>query len=314
MALDQFSQTLVEAADRLGPSVVHIGTSRYGDSGREGAGIGSGILIDGQGHVLTNAHVVRGAEEITLTLAGGERQAAEPIGLDELYDLAVLGLPHPPAAVPAEFGDSDGLRVAQVVLAIGNPYGFRWTVTMGVVSSLDRTIAGPQGPLDGLIQTDAAINPGNSGGPLATLDGRVVGVTTAMLAGGQGIGFAIASNLARSVWEQLLNHGRAYHPWLGISGLPEVISPAWVKLFDLPADRGVLVTEVMHGSPAAQAGLRSFDLIVAAGGRPVGSLGSLRTRLGTTLPGQTVELTVLRGQELVRVPVRPQELPRGQRR
>ncbi len=314
LTLDTLSQSISRAADLVGPSVVQITTSGRlrGWRGREG--LGSGILMDSGGHVLTNAHVVQGADELMVTLPEGRRSGARVVGADGLYDLALLSVPTSLARHPARFGESDRLRVGQVVIAIGNPHGLSWTVTMGVVSAVDRTIATPNGAaLDGLLQTDAAINPGNSGGPLATPDGRVVGVTTAMLMGAQGIGFAIPSATALRVAEQLLATGRAVHPWLGVIGTPEIIDERWVKAFDLPASRGLVVTEVIPGSPAHRAGIRTFDMIVRLGARPVKSQGDIRQELASAGVGALVDTVVLRGTRLLSIPVRVEESPRTAR-
>lgn len=277
-------------------------------------GFGSGIVYDADGLVLTNAHVVGDRTDVAVTFPQGRRAAASVVGRDRLYDVALVRVPRELATRPAEWGDSDALRVGQVCIAIGNPFGLEWTVTMGVISATDRSIPLGRGlSLDGLLQTDTPINPGNSGGPLATLDGRVVGVTTAVLAAGQGLGFAIPAATARRVAAQLLEHGRAFHPWLGIAGVPEIIDERWVRLFDLPASRGLVVTDVVPSGPAARAGLRPLDMVVEVGGRPVTSAGDVRRELARLGPAARVRVRVLRGSRLLDLEVRVEELPQDLR-
>ncbi len=298
-ARDPISAAVRHAAEVVGPAVVRIA------HGGARGGMGSGFVWDAAGHLLTNAHVVHGASAVEVAFPNGRRQTGRVVGSDAEYDLAVVRVEPTAELHPATFGDSDALRPGDAVIAVGNPYGLSWTVTFGVVSGLERVLPGPGGQaLDGMVQTDAAINPGNSGGPLALLDGGVVGITTAMLAGGQGLGFAIPGNAALAVAEQLRDHGHAAHPWIGIEGQAEVLPPDWVRLFGLPADRGVLVTGVVPGAPAARAGLQPFDLIVAVNGQPVATPSAIRRALAGSAPAVAVRL--LRGGQPreVRVAVR----------
>ncbi len=289
--LDPVSAAVSHAAEIVGPSVVQIA---HGAGGR--GGMGSGFVWDGGGHLLTNAHVVHGATAVEVAFPDGRRRAGAVVGADAGYDLAVVRVAGEADLQPARFGDSDALRAGQAVIAVGNPYGLQWSVTFGVVSALERFLPGPGGlVLDGMVQTDAAINPGNSGGPLALLDGGVVGITTAVLAGGQGLGFAIPGNAALAVAEQLRDHGRAAHPWLGIEGQAETLPPDWVRAFRLDADRGILVTGVVRGSPAQRAGILPFDLIVAVGDRPVATPSAIRRAL--TGGPRPVPIRLLRGGE-----------------
>ena len=304
--VDPFSGAIMSAAETVGPTVVQI-VQPQDPFGR--GSLGSGVLWDARGFVLTNAHVVQGSEEVEVNFADGQRQSGEVVGRDAAYDLAVVRV-RPVDLRPAAFGDSDALRPGAAVIAVGNPYGLGWTVTFGVISAVERMLPAPTGEvLDGMIQTDAAINPGNSGGPLALLDGRVIGITTAMIAGGQGLGFAIPANTAVAVGEQLRDRGRAAHPWLGIEGQAEVVPARWVALFSLPADRGVLVTRVHPGSPAERAGLRTFDLIVAIDDKATATPSAVRRALSGLAPGQSVRVRILRGGEAVDVPVRVAERP-----
>jgi len=301
--LDPISAAVSHAAEVVGPSVVQI-AHRAGGRG----GMGSGFVWDRAGHLLTNAHVVRGADGVEVAFPDGRRRAGTVVGADAGYDLAVVRVAGDADLQPVRFGDSDALRAGRAVIAMGNPYGLTWSVTFGVVSALERALPGPGGVvLDGMVQTDTAINPGNSGGPLALLDGAVVGITTAMLAGGQGLGFAIPGNAAIAVAEQLRDHGRAPHPWLGIEGQPETLPPEWVRLFGLAADRGILVTGVVQDAPAHRAGILPFDFIVAVGGRPVATPSAIRRAL-TGAP-RRVPVRVLRGGEPRDVLVEVQEHP-----
>jgi S1-C subfamily serine protease len=303
MPEDMFSSLVTGAAEAVGPSVAWIGRPRDG-------AVGSGVVWDRRGFVVTNAHVVAGAAQLEVALPSGQRFAARPVGWDPLYDLAVLRLEAGSGAelAPARFGDSDRLKVGQGVVALGNPLGLSWTVTFGVVSALERTLPGPGGEaLEGLIQTDAAINPGNSGGPLATLGGEVVGVTTAMILGGQGLGFAIPSSIVVPVAAELVAGRQPAHPWLGVAAQAEVIPPTIVRALQLPADRGVLIVDLVPGGPAAHSGLRPLDLIVAVNGHPVASVGALRRAL---VAQGTADVEVLRGGERVHVRVAPADRPR----
>lgn len=298
---DPFSAAVAHAAEVVGPSVVQI--AHRGD-GR--GGMGSGFIWDAAGLLLTNAHVVQGAEAVDVAFSNGRRQTGQVVGADAAYDLAVVRVERSGDLPPLAFADSDAILPGDAVIAVGNPYGLRWTVTFGVVSALERDLPGALS-LQGLVQTDAAINPGNSGGPLALLDGQVVGLNTAVLAGGQGLGFAIPANAAANIAEQLRDHGRARHPWLGIEGQGEVLPAEWVRLFGLSTDRGVLVTGVVPGAPAARAGLRPFDLIVAVAGRSVATPSGIGRALAGAGPHITVR--VLRGGEPVELAVQIQERP-----
>jgi len=312
---DAFSQAIIAAAERVGPAVVRIDLAHPDMRWRPATGIGSGVVVNDGEHVLTNAQLLKDAQKFRLTLPGGERVGAHLLGKDELCDLAVLIAEEKLPTQPIEFGDSRSLRIGQVVLALGNPFGLDWTVSQGVISALDRSLATERGTLlDGLIQTDAVINAHNSGGPLATLDGVVVGINTAVAAATQGMGFAIPSYAAQRCLEQLVTRGRVSHPWLGIVGHTEIIHRKWVELFALPVRRGVLVTEVIPGGPAHRAGIKVFDLIIEFNGEPVADLATLREQVARFHVGEVVELTVFRGLELEVLPLTIEELPEELRR
>ncbi|WP_199620443.1 S1C family serine protease [Paenibacillus alkalitolerans] len=288
---DIISEAIAGAAEMIGPSVVRLS---------RGHGVGSGVVYDKTGHIVTNAHVLRGSGPLMASFADGRKLRGAIVGADESYDLAIVRVENGSEAIPANFAESDSLRPGQAVIALGNPYGLSWSVSFGVVSALERTVpVGRSGALEGMIQTDAAINPGNSGGPLATLDGRVRGITTAMLQGGQGLGFAIPSSLAVPVAEQLIEGGTARHPYIGIEGQAERIPTHFAKLFDLPADRGVLITGVVSGGPAERAGLRVFDLLVEIDGRAIPTPAAIRRVLSAHRPGERLDAVVLRDGKLV---------------
>lgn len=314
---ESFSRLVTGAARKVGPSVVQITSGPWSAGGSvTRRGLGSGIIIDAGGHILTNAHVVEEHERVSITLVDGRRAAAQRAGTDARLDLGVLKLEGVTDLKAADLGDSDAISVGDPVLAVGNPYGLDWTVTFGVVSALERSIITSNSTLDGLIQTDAAVNPGNSGGPLATLDGKVVGVTTATLAGGQGLAFAIPINLALRVYRELLDAGRARHPWLGIEGQTERIDAQWVEMFELPSAQGALVTRVIEGSPAHRAGLQVFDLIVGCNNRQVHTVGALRRAIEGISIGNMAEIQVVRGGRSITLPIEIEEIPEhyGRRR
>jgi S1-C subfamily serine protease len=295
-------------------------------------GTGSGFVYDSEGHIVTNYHVVENAESVSVTLAGGQTSDATIIGVDPSTDLAVLRIDADTMPAPLTLADSDGLRVGQFVVALGNPFGLAHTLTVGVVSSLGRIIQSPDGRFIGeAIQTDAAINPGNSGGPLLNLEGQVIGVNAQIISPSQasaGIGFAIPSNAVRRVVPQLIAQGRYPHPWLGVTIMdltPESAGALRQAGLDVPVDEGIVVMEVTPGSPAAAAGIRGGqrevtvgyarvlwggDIIVALNDQPVASLQELTVYLESeTQVGDTVQVTVIRDGEETTVPLTLAERP-----
>lgn len=260
-------------------------------------GMGSGVIIDQKGYILTNNHVAGGAEKINVALWNGEVLEGKLIGSCAVHDTAVVKVKKE-GLVAAELGDSDRLRVGQRVYAIGNPFGLAGgpTVTSGVISALNRTIESQRGMLENLVQTDAAINPGNSGGPLVDLEGKVVAINTAIIPYAQGIGFAIAINMAKECTGQTIKEGVSVRPWLGIVGLS--ITEEIARYYSLPVDQGVLVTKVAEGSPAEDVGLADNDIILRMDGAPVYSIEDLSGEIHNRKIGDRVKITVhRRGRE-----------------
>ncbi len=267
---------------------------------------GSGVIVDARGYILTNNHVIENAEEIHVRLSDQRKFTATLIGRDPKTDLAVLKI-DPPASLPiAELGDSDTVRIGQWAIAIGNPFGLDRTVTLGIISATGRTRVGVA-TYEAFIQTDASINPGNSGGPLLNLDGKVIGINTAIVSAGQGIGFAISINMAREVMRQLMEKGRVVRGWLGIviQDLTEELAAG----FGVPPRSGVLVADVMKNSPAEAAGLKTGDIITEFRGEPAREVPELQKRVAATSPGQIMPLTVIRDKRPVRLAVKIGEMP-----
>jgi serine protease Do len=310
--------TIADIAGRVVPSVVNVSATRVAPEFRQAPffddpslrdffgpmprlrpgpeqSLGSGVIVSADGVVLTNNHVIEYAREIRVKLHDGRELAAKLVGSDPRSDVAVLRLEGKVTGLtPLSFGDSDRLRLGDVVLAIGNPFGVGQTVTMGIVSGLGRDGIGIVDYED-FIQTDAAINPGNSGGALVNMRGELIGVNTAILSrtgGYQGVGFAIPSNMARPVLDALLRGGKVSRGWMGVSiqDLDDKLAAA----LELPVQRGVLVSNVEKGSPAARAGIRRGDVIVALNGEQVASTRKLRNRIAAAGPGKTVALEVMR--------------------
>ncbi|HLV33693.1 MAG TPA: trypsin-like peptidase domain-containing protein [Spirillospora sp.] len=323
---------LTEVYNRVSPSVVAISvvarrpnTGFFGQD-NEVIGGGSGFVIDTEGHIVTNNHVVDGATRIEVMFLDGTLARAQVVGLDPDSDLAVLKVDLPAERLqPVEWGDSDALVIGQPVVAIGSPFGQRWTLTSGIISALERTIQGLTNfSIGGVIQTDAPINPGNSGGPLLDLQGRVIGVNSQIISATRssaGIGFAIPSNLARRVSQALIEDGFVSYSYLGITGGDVTLT--LIEALDLPNNtRGVVVRDVAPGGPGARAGLQSpggetvevsgsevpteIDIITAINGEPLNGIGSLISYLAReTEPGDTVTLSVLRnGTERLELTVR----------
>ncbi len=309
--LDAYSGAVIGALERISPAVTFIEVVHGAPGGRRPVrGSGSGFLFTPDGYLLTNSHVVHGSERISVRLSDDARFAADLVGSDPDSDLAVLRIGSASALPYAEFGDSAALRVGQVAIAIGNPLGYSKTVTTGVISALGRTLRATSGRLmHDVIQTDAALNPGNSGGPLVDSKGRVIGVNTAMIPQAQAICFATGINTAKWVIAQLFAHGRVRRAFIGVSGATVPIATRVVRHFGLPRNRAVHVLEMVAGSPAAQAGVEPGDRMIALDGTPVDGIDSLQRLLDADWIGREGELQLLRRSSVIRVKIRPVELP-----
>ncbi len=314
-ALDAYSRAVVRAVERVGPAVVSVGLSRTAPERLQRRGLpelhgaGSGVVVAPDGYVLTNSHVVNGAERIRVHLQDGRDLPAQVIGDDPHSDLAVIRVPDGGLYV-AGLGDSSQLRVGQLVVAIGNPLGFQATVTAGVISALGRTLRAQTGRLiANVLQTDAALNPGNSGGPLVDFEGDVIGINTAVIAGSQGISFAIPVNTAKWVASQLIREGRVRRAYLGIQAQTLPLDRRIAVTYNIGAATAVRVTEVQPQTPAAQAGLRAGDLIARAGNDVVASLDDLQMILGRHPIGGPLTLRVVREGGWIEVAVIPAESP-----
>jgi S1-C subfamily serine protease len=283
--LDAYSQAVIGAVETVGPAVVNV---HRGD-----AGAGSGVIFTPDGLVLTNHHVVHGASRVEVILPDGHAMRADVIGQDAATDLAVLRVD---ATVPwARFGDSRRLRVGQVAIAIGNPYGFQHSVTSGVISALGRSLRSQSGRLiDDIIQTDASLNPGNSGGPLVTTRGEVVGINTAMIRPAQGLCFAIGVNTARFVASRLIRDGRIRRAYIGIAGQNVDVPRTLARANQLAISSAVRVASVEPESPAARAGLEKGDLVFAAGDVAVAGIDDLHRILNEDRINQSMDVSTLR--------------------
>jgi serine protease Do len=268
--------------------------------------LGSGIIMDSKGYVITNNHVIDHAQKIRVILAGGREFKATVKGRDPKTDLALIHIVNPPAGLPSlKLGDSDAIRVGDWVMAIGNPFGLNHTVTQGIISAKGRVIGA--GPYDRFLQTDALINPGNSGGPLLNLNGEVIGINTAILVKGQGIGFAIPSNMVKFIIPQLMAKGRVTRGLIGVQ--VEFVTPEIAQKAGLSEPRGALVMKVNPGSPAQKAGIRKGDLIVDFNGQPVRRMNELPDMVAETPPGTEVTVTVLRQGQEMKLKLKVAEMP-----
>ena len=323
---------VVRAVERVSPAVVNIQASKvyerevspFGGFFRdedfpffqdifpsrkrryEAKSLGSGVIIDGsKGLVLTNAHVITGASNIWVRLLDGRRFEAELAGSDPDFDLALLELDVREKLPEVEQGTSHDLLIGEPIIAIGNPYGFRHTVTTGVISALDRTIEGDSGTFTGFIQTDAAINPGNSGGPLLNIYGELIGINTAIYAKAQGIGFAIPIDKAESVIQELVDYGRVKPVWLGISG--QDIDQRIARYFGLETSNGILVTEVFPDTPARRAGLEQGDILLSLSGVQIKDKAHYLRLIRNMTRNRNIELVVVRDNEQKEIAITPEE-------
>jgi S1-C subfamily serine protease len=306
--LDAYSETVSVAASEVAPAVVNIQVKNP-SLGRRGEGGGSGFIIAPDGFILTNSHVVHGAKSIQVTLNDARTFSGTLIGDDPDTDLAVVRIDS--AQLPfLAFADSKKLRVGQIAIAIGSPYGFQQTVTAGVVSALGRSMRAQSGRLmDDIIQTDAALNPGNSGGPLVNSSGQVIGVNTAVILPAQGLCFAIAANTAQLVAAWLIRDGKIRRSYLGLAGQNTTIHTRLVRHHKLANNQGVVVAGTEPDGPAQQSGLAEGDIIISFKGVPISSIDDLHRALVGEEIGIKSTLTIIRGVEMMDLTVVPQELP-----
>lgn len=287
---------VIKVVEKVRPAVVNIDTvaqvqTLFGIFPQQGAG--SGVIVSPDGYILTNNHVVEGAQQIKVTLLSGKRYTGRLVGTDRFADLAVLKVDAPERLPAAELGHSGALRVGQMAIAIGNPFGLGHTVTVGVISALNRNIQVPGLVIENLVQTDAAINPGNSGGALADSSGAVIGINTAIVPQGQGIGFAIPIDSARVIMDQLISRGKVVRPYVGVDWGGDVDSNL-AGQYNLPVDHGVIVRDVDPNGPAAKAGIQADDIIIAVDGKQVNNWNDFIRDLFAKRPGDKVRIEVAR--------------------
>jgi len=306
--LDAYSRAVISVVEHVGPAIVSISVGKESqEAGFEPLGAGSGFLITPDGYILTNSHVVSLAKKIEAIFIDGKRLSATPVGEDPSTDLAVIrvtgsGLPF------ATLGDSSGLQVGQLVIAMGNPFGFQSTVSTGVVSALGRSLRSRQGRLiENIIQHTAPLNPGNSGGPLLDSQGRVVGINTAIIAMAQGIGFAVPANTAKWVVTQILTQGRVRRGYLGLVGYRRHLDRRLVRFYKLNSDYGVEIAALEADGPARRAGLRVGDIVVAAAGKAVASVDDIFSLLGEKPVGEPLRITLIRLKDKLELDIVPDE-------
>ncbi len=312
--LDAYSSAVVAATERVGPAVVHVAVAQTrpaeGEAPRRGTG--SGFVFTPDGFILTNSHVVHGARSIQVSFADGASFDADLVGDDPDTDVAVIRIAGHQLST-ATLGSSRRLRVGQLAIAIGNPYGFQHTVTTGVVSALGRSLRSVTGRLiDDVIQTDAALNPGNSGGPLVNSQGEVIGVNTAIIPFAQGICFATAIDTAKWVVEQLLRFGRVRRGYIGVGGATIPLSRRAVRFHGLAAEAGVRVESIEPGGAAQRAGIESGDVIIGYDGEGVAGVDELHRLLSAERIGKTTRVTLLRRTQKLDLPITATELPSRQ--
>ncbi len=311
--LDAYSRAVIEAAEKVSPSVVYIqvtGRRQRRPGPEEVGGSGSGFVFTPDGFILTNSHVVHGATKIEVTLMDGRRFQAQLIGDDPDTDLAVIRITAP-NLVPAQLGESHSIRVGQLVIAIGNPYGFQYSVTAGVVSALGRSLRAQSGrQMDDVIQTDAALNPGNSGGPLVNSRGEVIGVNTAMILPAQGICFATSIDTAKFVAGRLIRDGRISRSYIGVAGQNVPVPRRIVRFYQLPVDSGVLLVSFETNdktSAAKEAGLLAGDIVIEFDGYPIRGIDDLHKLLTDERIGRGCRVTIIRGVQKLTFTVTPRE-------
>lgn len=312
--MDAYSRAVITAAEKVSPSVVYIEVEQSIRNRRTGPrmpperhGSGSGFIFTPDGFILTNSHVVHGAKKIEVTLSDSHKYQAELIGDDPDTDLAVVRI-NAPNLVPAHLGEAQKIRVGQLVIAIGNPYGFQYSVTAGVVSALGRSLRAQSGRLmDAVIQTDAALNPGNSGGPLVNSRGEVIGVNTAMILPAQGICFATSIDTAKFVASRLIRDGKVSRSYIGLAGQNVSLPRRIVRFYNLAVESGILVLSFENNSPARKGGLRDGDIIVGFDDHPTAGIDDLHKLLTEERIGRKSSLLVIRGTDKLTIDVIPEE-------
>src|SRR5437899_3448337 len=313
--MDAYSRAVITAAEKVSPSVVYIEVEQRVSKRRpnmprmpqERLGSGSGFIFTPDGFTLTNSHVVHGAKKIEVTLPDGHKHEADLVGDDPDTDLAAIRI-NAPNLVPAQLGDAQKTRVGQLVIAIGNPYGFQYSVTAGVVSALGRSLRAQSGRLmDAVIQTDAALNPGNSGGPLVNSRGEVIGVNTAMILPAQGICFATSIDTAKFVASRLIRDGKVSRSYIGLAGQNVPLPGRIVRYYNLPVESGLLVVSFEGNSPAGRAGVREGDIIVGFDEHPTAGIDDLHKLLSEDRIGHKSSLVIIRGTEKLSLNVVPEE-------
>ncbi|AGA28766.1 S1C family serine protease [Singulisphaera acidiphila] len=306
--LDAYSHAVIHAAERVSPSVVHLAVEHNG----RGRGSGSGFVFTSNGYILTNSHVVHGASHVEVTLADGRKLPADLIGDDPETDLAVVRVHSSSGLPPVALGDSQAVRVGQLAIAIGHPYGFQCTVTAGVVSALGRSLRSRSGRLiDDVLQTDAALNPGNSGGPLVNSRGETIGVNSAVILPAQGICFAIAINTAKYVAGRLIRDGWVRRSRIGVHVQSVTLPTRVIRRHNLATEGGVLIIAIEPGGPAEHAGIEEGDVIVALDGHAIAGIDDLHRDLTDERVGVRTPLSILRGETKQELIIIPHEVRRG---
>ena len=304
-------ETLIQVSEEVAPAVVNIRTIQFTYDSLFGVvprgGQGSGVIFSKEGYILTNEHVIHEAQEITVVLPDGREFKGKLIGSDPSLDLAVVKITAKNLPL-AKLGDSDKLRPGEFCIAIGNPFGLQNTLTFGVISAMGRHIGqAPEKILENLVQTQAPINPGNSGGPLINLAGEVIGINTAIIPYGQGIGFAIAINTAKEIIDELITHGKVIRPWLGIYSL--CVTPQVRQRFNLSVESGCYIVEVVSGSPAEKGGIKEGDVLVKVNDQDIKTTLDLKQVLKTKKVGEEITLRIVREDRYKRVRVKLTEMP-----
>jgi serine protease Do len=295
MYLDE--NKIVEIVEKTNPSVVNVSTVHLLDIfpfySVPIKGIGSGVIIDSNGYIVTNNHVIEGAEVVEVSLNDGRVFKGKVIGRDSSSDLAIIKIDAKNLKA-AELGDSSNLKAGQFIIAIGNPFGLRGgpTVTIGVISAINRSINTEKGIMEDLIQTDAAINPGNSGGPLIDLNGKVIALATAIIPFAQGIGFAIPINKVKKIAEDLIKYGKVIRPWLGIYGID--LTPQISSYYNLPVQEGVIIVKVIQGSPAELSGIEEGDIILSIDRTPIKNMIELQKIIQNKKVGEEITIRIIR--------------------